>query len=44
MIRHEAPALLASVTPCCGRTIFELPRADQVTTARESVTCGREEE
>ena len=29
------------LTPCCGRTLFELPRTDMVTQRWSEVTCGR---
>jgi hypothetical protein len=37
---HACPPDGAITTPCCGRTPFELPRTDRVTTEAGQVTCG----
>lgn len=36
---HMAPTPIEDLTPCCGRTVFELPRDDRVTAMPERVTC-----
>lgn len=36
---HACPPDGAGVTPCCGRTPFELPRTDRATTDPAHVTC-----
>lgn len=36
---HLAPADDESVTPCCGRTPFELPLMDRLTNDNPLVTC-----
>jgi hypothetical protein len=39
-IIHEAPYPSGpAVTPCCGRTVFELPKTDRMTTQPHKVTC-----
>jgi hypothetical protein len=39
MIIHKNPAEGEAVTPCCGRTPFELPRTDRMTFDGDMVTC-----
>lgn len=39
-IVHQIPESPLAVTPCCGRTVFELPRTDRLTTDGY-VTCGQ---
>lgn len=36
---HACPPGDAAVTPCCGRTPFELPRSDRITLHPTLVTC-----
>ncbi len=36
---HMSPPRSDGTTPCCGRTPFELPRTDRMTTAPSLVTC-----
>jgi hypothetical protein len=36
---HACPPDGAGVTPCCGRTPFELPRTDRMSTDSALVTC-----
>jgi hypothetical protein len=36
---HEAPEDGRTVTACCGRTPFELPLTDRMTTQQHKVTC-----
>lgn len=36
---HACPPVGSGVTPCCGRTPFELPRTDRMETDPELVTC-----
>ena len=38
---HAMPADDSSVTGCCSRTVFELPRIDRLTGDEGAVTCGR---
>jgi len=38
---HECPPGDGSLTPCCGRTPFELPATDRMTAAPALVTCER---
>lgn len=38
---HRVPPDGAAVTPCCGRTPFELPRDEKVTSDDALVTCRR---
>ena len=38
---HAAPVGGFSFTPCCDRTMQELPRYDRVSRVPEQVTCGR---
>ena len=38
---HHAPIIgSGGITPCCGRTPFELPRTDRLTVEDALVTCG----
>lgn len=39
---HLAPPPHTGTTPCCGRTVFELPIGDRLTSDPERVTCGKE--
>ena len=36
---HECPMAGTSSTPCCGRTVFELPANDRITSDSSQVTC-----
>ena len=36
---HRCPPHGAYVTPCCGKTPFELPRTDRITSDPARVTC-----
>jgi len=36
---HALPPEGAAFTPCCNRTLFELPETDQVTSTRKDVNC-----
>lgn len=36
---HRCPPMGSGVTPCCGRTPFELPRFDRITLDPKLVTC-----
>jgi len=36
---HACPPDGAQRTPCCGKTPFDLPRTDQITTDQKLVTC-----
>jgi len=38
---HAAPVGDFSFTPCCDRTMQELPRYDRISRVSEQVTCGR---
>lgn len=38
---HRCPPHGESLTPCCGRTPFELPRTERITVDDLLVTCGR---
>lgn len=40
---HQTPPEESGVTPCCGRTPFELPASDQMTTDPRLVTCPGKE-
>ena len=40
-VTHACPPGDAAVTPCCGRTPFELPRTDRMTLDPTLVTCAR---
>ena len=37
---HACPPAGSGLTPCCGRTPFELPRTDRLTVDGTQVTCG----
>lgn len=39
VITHAAPLQGTDVTTCCGRSIYNLPQTDRVTTNPELVTC-----
>lgn len=39
MTTHACPPDGSGLTPCCGRTPFELPRTDRITNDPEHVTC-----
>ncbi len=39
-VTHACPADGSQVTPCCGRTPFDLPRTDRLTLDPRLVTCG----
>jgi hypothetical protein len=36
---HRCPIDDGGLTPCCGRTPFEIPRTDRMTTDGDLVTC-----
>lgn len=36
---HQCPPSGSGLTPCCGRSPFELPANDRITTTPEEVTC-----
>ncbi|NUP16619.1 MAG: hypothetical protein HOZ81_11020 [Streptomyces sp.] len=38
---HAEPPTGSGLTPCCGRTPFELPRDHRMTNDSEQVTCSR---
>lgn len=38
---HAAPVGGFSFTPCCDRTVLELPPYDRISTDAAAVTCGR---
>lgn len=38
-VTHACPPVGSGVTPCCGRTPFELPRDDKMTLDPGLVTC-----
>jgi hypothetical protein len=38
---HARPQPGEAVSPCCGRTLAELPRYDRIAPKPEQVTCGR---
>lgn len=38
---HQCPPKGKAVTPCCGKTPFELPRTDRMTLKKSLVTCGK---
>lgn len=40
-ITHLCPPSGEWVTPCCGKTPFELPRTDHLTLMPEMVNCGQ---
>lgn len=40
-ITHACPPGDAGLTPCCGRTPFELPRTDRMTLEAHLVNCKR---
>lgn len=37
---HACPLKGSGITPCCGKTPFELPPSDRLTTHQELVTCA----
>jgi len=37
---HESPRDGSGLTPCCGKTPFELPRTDRMTSNPDRVTCS----
>lgn len=37
---HQCPRPGSAIMPCCGRTPFEVPRVDGLTTEQYLVTCG----
>lgn len=37
---HQCPRPGSAIMPCCGRTPFEVPRIDGLTTESYLVTCG----
>ena len=37
---HACPPDGSGLTPCCGRTPFELPRTDRMTTDPAEATCA----
>lgn len=37
---HQCPRPGSAIMPCCGRTPFEVPRMDRLTTESYLVTCG----
>ena len=39
VVVHLSPSGNEIVTPCCSRTVFELPRSDRITLTAELVTC-----
>ncbi len=39
-VAHACPEGDASVTPCCGRSPFDLPSTDQIVTTDDLVTCS----
>lgn len=39
MTTHLVPPDGEALTPCCGKTPFELPIGDQITSDGETVTC-----
>ncbi len=40
-VTHKCPPVGTGVTPCCGKTLFELPRIDRITEHSRHVTCGQ---
>lgn len=40
MTTHACPLRGHGVTPCCGRTPFELPRTDRLTQISWAINCG----
>lgn len=38
---HRCPWPDSGITPCCGKTPFELPTTDRLTLQDELVTCGK---
>ena len=38
-VTHKVPAEGDGVTPCCGRTVFELPQGDRISNDDKLVTC-----
>ena len=38
---HAEPAPGSTVSPCCGRTLAQLPRYDRITVDPTAVTCAR---
>jgi len=36
---HRCPPGDSALTPCCGKSPFELPRTDRLTVHDEQVTC-----
>lgn len=38
-VLHRIPPNGSGLTPCCGRTLFELPRTDRTTEVPWQVTC-----
>jgi hypothetical protein len=41
---HRCPPIGESRTPCCNRTVFELPTTDQLALSDDAVTCHPEPE
>ena len=40
-ILHARPEAHSTVSPCCGRTLAQLPQYDRITFDESQVTCGR---
>jgi hypothetical protein len=41
-VTHKCPPNLTGRMPCCGKTLFEVPRLDKVTLFACDVTCEGE--
>ena len=41
VLTHGTPQLGETTTPCCGKSVFELPHNDKITIQLRMVTCGR---
>lgn len=39
VVTHTCPKNGKITAPCCGKTLFELPRTDKMTLHPERVTC-----
>jgi hypothetical protein len=42
-VTHRCPPGDSGIMPCCGRTPFEVPRSDRLTSDTSLTTCGTEQ-
>lgn len=43
MTTHRVPPSISGQTPCCNRSIFDLPRGDRLASDPGLIDCEREE-